>query len=68
LLEEVIIYRLISFLRLLSENNKRAATIATTIAATAKRIETILPLNGVVCPTGGDVGKGVIVELGFEVG
>jgi hypothetical protein len=27
-----------------------------------------LPLNGVVCATGGDVGKGVIVELGFEVG
>ena len=53
------IYSLISFLRLLSENNKQAATIPTTTAATANRIETKLPFNGVVaCATGGDVGKG----------
>ena len=59
--------RLISFLRLFSENNKKAATTPTTMAATAKRIETILPFNE-DCATGADVGKGGMVELGYEVG
>ena len=58
------LYSLIAFLRLFSENSKKVATIPTTVAATTQRIGTAI-LDSEVIPTS-VVGKGT--EEGTEVG